>query len=86
MPLFNNRKVLGIRKVGLRDSLITISKMKENFFQKMIEESYLIRLYRQNMQSLFWTTTYYLQLELELEVNFKYISSVSHYSDEKTEI
>lgn len=86
MPLFNNWKVLGIRKVGLRDSLITISKMKENFFQKMIGESYLIRLYSQNMQSLFWTTTYYLQLELELEVSFKYISSVSHYSDEKTEI
>lgn len=86
MPLFNNQNVLGIRKVGLRGSLITISKMKEYFFQKMIGESYLIRLYRQNMQSFFWTTTHYLQLELELEVSFKYISSVSHCSAEKTEI
>lgn len=31
MLLFNNQKVLEIRKIGLRDNLITISKMKEYF-------------------------------------------------------
>lgn len=31
MLLFNNQKVLEIRKVGLRDNLILSSKMKEYF-------------------------------------------------------
>lgn len=31
MFLFNNQQVLEIRKVGLRDKLITISKMKKYF-------------------------------------------------------
>lgn len=48
MPLFNNQKVLKIRKVGLRENLRTISKMK-NYFSENNRQIYLIWLYRENM-------------------------------------
>jgi hypothetical protein len=63
MLLFNKQDISEIRKVGLRNNLITISEMKENSSEK----SHLQRVYRQNMQPFFWTNTHCLQLAFKDE-------------------
>lgn len=64
MVLFNNQKVLEIRKVGLRDNLITISKTKE-YFSENDRRIISNKSYSQNMQSFFCTPTHCLRLEFE---------------------
>lgn len=56
MLLFNNQKVLEIRKVGQRDNLIPISKIKERFSEndrriicnKLVQAEYAIFLLHYN--------------------------------------